>query len=261
MSRSFLIASGKGGVGKSSVAASLGQALASRGLRVVIVDCDTGLRCQDLMLGLQDKVIYDFQDVCEKRCMLQEALYPVQGWGSLFLLSASQIMRAAEIRPKDVQKIAASLGRTFDIVLLDCPAGVGRSLKVNFGSVEEYILVTTPDDVALRDAERTCQVMAEHEILHPHLIVNRWDKNMVRRGEMQSPRQLAMALDLPLLGAVPESEHVYRGLLRHQTAYQCGDKQVKMAFDRIASRLMGDQVPVPDEKLSPVRRFFLRSLV
>ena len=256
-----MIASGKGGVGKSSIAASLGQALAKKGLRVVILDADTGLRCQDLMLGLQDKVIYDFQDVCEKRCMLQDALYPVQGQGSLFLLSASQIMRAAEIRPKDVKKVTDSLARTFDIVLVDCPAGVGRGLKVNFGSVEEYILVTSPDDIAMRDAERTCQVMGEHEIFHPHLIVNRWDRRMVRRGEMLSPQMTAMGRDLPLLGAVPESDRVYRGLLRHQTAYECGDKQVKQAFDRIAARLMGETVPVPEEKVSPVERFFLRSRI
>ena len=261
MSRSFMIASGKGGVGKSSIAASLGQALANKGLRVVILDADTGLRCQDLMLGLQDKVIYDFQDVCEKRCMLQDALYPVQGYGSLFLLSASQIMRAAEIRPKDVKRVTDSLARTFDMVLVDCPAGVGRGLKVNFGSVEEYILVTTPDDIAMRDAERTCQVMGEHEIFHPHLIVNRWDKRMVKRGEMLSPQMAAMALDLPLLGAVPESDMVYRGLLRHKTAYECGDKQVKKAFERIAARLMGEQLPVPEDKVSPVERFFLRSRI
>ena len=259
MSRSFLIASGKGGVGKSSVAASLGQALAKRGLSVALMDADTGLRCMDLMLGIQDKVVFDFADVMEKRCLLQEALYPVPGYGSLFLLSASQILRAAEIRPKDVQKVTQALNRTFDIVLVDCPAGVGRNLKVNLGSVEEYILVTTPDDIAMRDAERTCQVMGEHEIFHPHLILNRTDKHMIRRGEMISPQQASMVLDAPLLGAVPDSDKVYRGLMRHKTAYECGDKQVRLAFERIADRLMGETLPVKEVKQSPVERFFLRA--
>lgn len=259
MSRSFLIASGKGGVGKSSIAASLGQALSKRGLRVVLLDGDTGLRCMDLMLGLQDKVVYDFQDVCEKRCLLQEALYAVPNYPNLYLLSASQIMRAAQIRPKDVQKVTESLSRTFDIVLIDCPAGLGRNLKVNLGSVEEYILVTTPDDIAMRDAERTCQVMGEHEIFHPSLIVNRWDKTMVRRGEMLSPKDIASVLDVPLLGCVPESDRVYPGLLRRRTAYECGDKHLKKAIERIAARLMGENVPLPEVKQGPVEKFFLRS--
>ena len=259
MSRSFLIASGKGGVGKSTIAVSLAQAFAQKGLSVALMDGDTGLRCMDLMLNMQDKVVYDFADVLEKRCLLQEALYRVPGYDSLYLLSASQILRAAEIRPKDVQKVTQALLRTYDIVILDCPAGLGRNLKINLGSVDEYLLVATPDDVAIRDAERMGQLLREYQVEHPRIIFNRIDKTMIKRGEMIAPQMAAQVLDMPLGGVVPDSDLVYRALLRHESAYQCGDKRVKAAFDRMANRLLGADEPVPDDRPSPVEKFFLRS--
>lgn len=258
MSRSFLIASGKGGVGKSTIAVSLAQALAARGLSVALMDADTGLRCMDLMLNMQDKVVYDFADVLDKRCTLQEAMYRVPGNGQLYLLSASQILRAAEIRPKGVLKVTQALNRMYDVVILDCPAGLGRNLKVNLGSVDEYILVATPDDIAIRDVERMGQLLREYTMDHPKIIFNRVDARMVRRGEMISPQDAALMLDMPLCGVVPDSDMVYRGLLRHKTAYDCGDKKVKAAFERIAKRLLGGDEPIKEEKPSPVEKFFLR---
>ena len=173
--------------------------------------------------------------------------------------SASQILRAAEIRPKDVQKVTQALLRICDIVILDCPAGLGRNLKINLGSVDEYLLVATPDDVAIRDAERMGQLLREYTVDHPRIIFNRIDKSMIKRGEMIAPQLAAQVLDMPLGGVVPDSAMVYRALLSHKSAYQCGDKKVKEAFDRMARRLLGTEEPVPDYRPSPVEKFFLRS--
>lgn len=258
MGECFLIASGKGGVGKSTIAVSLAQALCARGARVALMDADVGLRCADLMLNLQDRVVYDFADVMDRRCELEDALYAAPGAPGVRLLAASQMTRASQIRPKDVCRVVEALKRSHDIVLVDCPAGVGRSLKINLETLGEFILVATPDDIALRDAERVAQLLSERGKLHPYLICNRTDRRLVRQGVMAAPQTLAETLDMPLLGAVPDSPRVYTGLLRHQTAYHCGDRRVRAAFDRIAARLMGVETAVPDDRPGPVTRFFCR---
>ena len=258
MGRMFAIMSGKGGVGKSTLAASLAEYYARSGKKVALLDGDTGLRCADLMLNLQNQVVYDLGDLAEGRCTLEQALVQPEDLPGLSLLAAPQMMKPSDLKGKEVGRIVELLSEQMDIVILDAPAGIGRGLKNLLGAAAEPVLVATPDDVSVRDAERLGSLLSQREEPHPGVVFNRVDFSLVRRGEMQPPDQLAQALDMPLMGVIPESKWVYRALLRHQTALSCGDGRVEKAIGRIAARLLGADVPLPACGPSPVLAFFHR---
>ena len=256
MGRAYLIASGKGGVGKSTVASSLALALKARGVSTVLFDGDVGLRCADLMLNMQDQVVFDLEDILSGAVSIENALYPVGGPNScLSLLATSQTLRAGEVRAKDVRKVAEKLKARFDVVIIDGPAGIGRNLKLLTGAADDVILVCNSDPVSVRDTEKTAEVLRDLHA-HPYLIVNRLVKKEVLRGRATPPKALAESMDLRLLGMVRESLLVPRALLDNKSAYEAGDAAVKSAFDRIASRLMGEDVPLPRAEKSAVMSFF-----
>lgn len=257
MGRIFAIMSGKGGVGKSTLAAALAEFYARQGMRVTLVDGDVGLRCADLMLNLQDRVVYDLGDLVEKRCALEQALVPA-GQAGLSLLAAPQLMKASDLKGKELTRIIACLADRQDIVLLDAPAGIGRGLKNLLGTAGQPVLVATPDDVSVRDAERLSALLAQRGEMHPGIIFNRVNRRLVKMGEMLPPDRLAAALDLPLVGILPESREIYRALLHHETALHCGDRNVLSGIEVIASRLLGADTPLPEYAPSPVWRFFVR---
>ena len=160
MSKCFAVASGKGGVGKSVITANLAAALALNGTRVVIIDADIGLRSQDAMLSLEDRVVYDLIDVSRKECTPDQALLACESVPSLHLLPAAQFERAKSLEPKKLSGIIRSLRVAYDYIFIDCPAGIERGLRnvLNAG-VDETILVVTPDDISIRSAERTAQII------------------------------------------------------------------------------------------------------
>ncbi len=247
MTGCYAIASGKGGVGKSTVTANLGACLARAGRRVVIVDADLGLRSQDALLGLENRVVYDLLDLTRGTCETEQALLPVEEWRGLFLLPASQFARAKELSPKAFRKVLATLRTTCDTVLIDCPAGIERGLRnvLNAGGEEiEPILVVTPDDVSLRSAERAFQLMETRGAQRPRLIVNRLNSDLIRAHEMMTAQTAAQVLDLPLLGEIPEDPQVYRAQLQHKLALQF-DCEAGRAIRRIAERMEGKIVPFP----------------
>ncbi len=260
MSKTYLILSGKGGVGKSTTAVSLAAAFSERGISCALMDGDVGLRCADLMLNMQDRVVYDLLDLCEGNCRVEDALYDVPGMGQgrVALLSTSQFLRASQVRPKDIRKITGEMKKSFGAVIIDGPAGIGRNLKVLIEAADECIMVATPDDISIRDAEKTGEVLREHEKDHPRLILNRVDTYLVRSGAVPPPEAIAASLDMPLTGVIPESREVYPAMLRGCCAYYSGDKKLKTAYDRTLSRLLGEDVPFERIKMSPVVRFFSR---
>ena len=260
MSKTYLILSGKGGVGKSTTAVSLAAAFSERGLSCAVMDGDVGLRCADLMLNMQDRVIYDFMDLCEGNCALTDALYDVPGMGPgrVSLLATSQMLRASQVRPKDVRKITDEMKKHFGAVIIDGPAGIGRNLKVLIDAADECIMVATPDDISLRDAEKAGEVLREHGKDHPWLVLNRMDPFLVRSGVTGAPKDISAALDMPLLGVIPDSPEIYPAMLRRRCAYYSGNAKVKKAYDRTVSRLLGADVPFRDVRMSPVIRFFSR---
>lgn len=245
MSQSLCVASGKGGVGKSVFTANLGAALARSGLSVVIVDADIGLRAQDSLLGLADNVVYDLVDVTEKDCRLDQALLMHPVIPSLSLLPAAQFARAKALNPERFRKILLLLKQAYDIILIDCPAGIERGLRnvLNAG-VDRTLLITTPDDIAVRDAEKTAVLLDAKHLSRPDLIVNRLDKDLIHNGEMYSAQTIADTLDLTLLGEIPDDPVVYRSVLRHSLFidYDC---EARSALLRIATRISGKSVPLP----------------
>lgn len=259
MSQCFCIASGKGGVGKSTLTANLAAALAYRGHTVAVVDADIGLRSQDALLSLENQVVYDLLDVARKDCDLETALLVHPSVPSLHLLPAAQFARVKDLSPGKLAKILSLLKETHDFILIDCPAGLERGVRnvLNAG-VDQAILIVTPDDISIRDAERAIQLLESKNISHPSLIVNRLDNDLIRRSEMLAARNIASVLDLPLLGEIPEDPIVGRAALHHVLFMDCAC-EARQAVMRIASRLCGKDVPFPDYGSRPVS-FFRRLL-
>ena len=263
MSLSVLIASGKGGVGKSVMTAAIGTALARQKSSVVIIDADIGLRSQDAFLGLENSVVYDLIDVTSKDCALEDALLECPSVPCLKLLPASQFARVRSLDCGRFRKILKRLKETFDYVLIDSPAGIEKGLRnlMNAGP-DLSVLIVTPDDICIRDAERTAGLFSVKNLSRPQLIVNRLDNELISRGEMLPARVIADALDLPLLGEVPEDPAVYRSILRHGLLMDL-DCPSRSAVMRIAARLSGESVPLPSigqARIPLFRRLFPRRI-
>ena len=245
MSTSITVASGKGGVGKSTFTANLGAVLAHRGSSVVILDLDIGLRSQDALLSLENRVVYDLVDVSSKECDLEQALLAHPDIPGLSLLPAAQFARAKALDPGRLKAILEELKASHDYILLDCPAGIERGFRnaLNAGT-DQTILVVTPDDICMRDAERAAQIMADKHLERPRIVVNRLDYKLIRHGEMYPARTVAETLDLELLGEIPEDPVVSRSILNHAlfVDYDC---EARGAILRIASRISGADVPFP----------------
>ncbi len=239
MGEAYLFLSGKGGTGKTTLSTSLALALAQRGRRTALVDADVGLRCADLLLGLENEVLYDLSDVMEKRCTLNQALVRCREAQGLSVLSAPQMMQPSEIDKKQLSQVIRTLTEDYDFVLIDCPAGLGRGLKNVWSAAKEAIVIATPDDPSIRAAERLSQLLFEKQGIHPRLILNRADRLLVSVREEQRPARIAAQTDMQLLGVVPDSPDVYRALLVHRTAVQSDSVRVRRAIGRIADRLTG----------------------
>lgn len=258
MGRIFSMMSGKGGVGKSTLSVSLAEFYARNGKSVVLLDGDIGQRCADLMLNLQDQVTYDLGDLADKTCELEQALTPHPALPNLSLLAAPQMATVSDVKRKLVGRVITELAERTEILLLDAPAGIGKGLKNLLGAAAEPVVVITPDNVSIRDAERLSALLKQNEEPPPNLVINRVRPGWVKKGLMPVPQDLALHLDMPLMGVIPESEKVYQALLRHETPLSCGDEKVVKAIEIIAARLLGADAPLPEYGPSPILRFFSR---
>ena len=263
MSRIFAVASGKGGVGKSVITANLAAAVAQGGIRVLIIDADIGLRSQDALLSLENRIVYDLVDVSRGECMPDQAILPSELIPSLHLLPAAQFERVKSLSADKFRKILSSLRDRYDFIFIDCPAGIERGFRtVLKAGVDEVLLVVTPDDISVRSAERTAQVISEKNGPRPFLIVNRLNSELVRSGEMMSEQVISQVLDLPLIGVIPDDPVVCRAQLKH-ALFISYDSEARNAVLRISSRIQGVSVPLPANTGRQKRRFrklFSRSL-
>lgn len=248
MGKIWLFASGKGGVGKSTVAASLAVEFARRGLRCALVDGDVGLRSLDLMLGMQDRILFELSDCAQRLCSLDMALTPHPDYPLLHLFVGGQAARPKDFAAKDVAKMMSTLKNRYEVLLIDGPAGLGRGLKIFAGAADELILVATPDEVCLRDSEKTGMVLWERTQKRPQLLLNRYDTGLFRRSLIKAPAVISAALDLPLAGVFEEDERVHRAMLQGRTMAECGSRRTEAAVRRIAGRLLGDPTPAPKYK-------------
>jgi septum site-determining protein MinD len=252
----IVITSGKGGVGKTTTSANLGMALASMGKKVVLVDADFGLRNLDLLLGLENRVVYTILDALSEnendRCRLDQALIKDKRQPNLALLPAAQTRDKSAITPEQMKNVTAELTESYDYVLVDCPAGIEQGFKNAIAGASEAIVVTTPEVSAVRDADRVIGLMEASGLKHPRLILNRLRPRMVEENNMMSVEDVMDILAIKLLGVVPEDEQVIITTNRGEPMVLSANPTLAaQAFLNIARRIEGEDVPflalqVPD---------------
>lgn len=237
------ITSGKGGVGKTTTTANLGVALALAGKRVVTIDADIGLRNLDVVMGLENRIVYDLVDVVEERCRLRQAMIRDKRLSGLYLIPAAQTRDKTAISPEDMVRVCDQLRPDFDYVLVDSPAGIERGFQNAVAPADEITIVTTPEVAAVRDADRIIGLLEAEEKNTPRLIINRFKPDMVRRGDMLGTSDVIEILAIELVGIVPEDEGIIISTNRGVPAALDEKSLAGQAFRNIARRIMGEDVP------------------
>ncbi len=240
MSECIVITSGKGGVGKTTTTANIGAALALQGRRVVVVDADIGLRNLDVVLGLENRIVYDLVHVVEGECRVKQALIKDKRIEGFYLLPAAQTRDKNAVSPDQMRRLVAQLKETHDYVLMDCPAGIEQGFKNSIAGADRAIIVTTPEVSAIRDADRIIGLVEAAELPEPTLIINRYNSRMVKAGDMMDKDDILEILAIPLLGMIPESEEVIVASNRGQPAVLDEASMVGEAMRRVARRLEGE---------------------
>ena len=208
MSEVIVITSGKGGVGKTTSTANIGTGLAKLGKNVVMIDTDIGLRNLDVVMGLENRIVYNLVDVVEGNCRIKQALIKDKRYPNLALLPSAQTRDKTAVNPEQMVKLIEELRSEFDYILLDCPAGIEQGFKNAIAAADRAIIVTTPEVSAIRDADRIIGLLEANEIHKIDLIVNRLRMDMVKRGDMMSIEDVIDILAIDLIGAVPDDESI-----------------------------------------------------
>jgi len=246
--KAFVVTSGKGGVGKTTVTANLGTALALRGNKVCVVDSDIGLRNLDVVMGLETRIVYDLVDVIEGKCRLKQALIKHKKAERLFLLPASQTRDKEAITPDQMKDLMARMKNEeeFDYVLVDSPAGIERGFRNAIAGVDEALIVTTPEVSAIRDADRIIGLLQAAEMYEPKLIINRLSTDMVKRDKTVDQYDIIDVLAIELLGIVPEDGNIVVSTNEGMPIVLTDDNSSGSAgaFRRIARRIEGENVPI-----------------
>ncbi|HXG18299.1 MAG TPA: septum site-determining protein MinD [Methylomirabilota bacterium] len=243
--RAIVVTSGKGGVGKTTATANIGLGLAKHDRKVVMIDGDIGLRNLDLIMGLENRIVYHLLDVVRGRCQVKQALIKDKRFPNLSLLPASQVDQKEDINPEQMRDLTAQLKEEFDFVLIDCPAGIEQGFRNAIAGADEAILITTPEVSPVRDADRVIGLV-QQKLGDPKLIINRMNTEMVKKEQMLNQNDVLEILAVPLLGIVPEDDEVV-------VAGNCGSPVVLnersrsgQAYRRIVRRILGEDVPIPE---------------
>ena len=239
----IVITSGKGGVGKTTATANLGTALAMEGKKVVLIDADIGLRNLDVVMGLENRIVYDIVDVVEEACRLEQALIKDKRHKNLCLLPAAQTRDKNAVTPAQMRALTNELKKEFDFVLVDCPAGIEQGFKNAIAGADEAIIVTTPEVSAVRDADRIIGLLEVEGVTEPRVIVNRIRIDMVRRGDMMDLEDMIEILAIGLLGVVPEDDEIVISTNRGEPVVLNSDSNSGKAFKNVALRILGEDVP------------------
>jgi len=259
MGEVIVITSGKGGVGKTTTTANLGTGLASMGHQVVLIDTDIGLRNLDVLLGLENRIVYDLTDVIGGNCRLRQALIKDKRYEGLYLLPAAQTKDKTAVNPEQMKQLCEDLMKEFEYVLVDCPAGIEQGFRNAIAGAQKAIIVTTPEMAAVRDADRVIGLLEAAELRKPVLIINRLRPKMIRHGDMMSMEDIIDILAIELLGIVPEDEMVVVSTNRGETVLNDERAKSGQAFRNIVRRIKGESVPLMDLDgdglLSKLRRF------
>jgi septum site-determining protein MinD len=237
------VTSGKGGVGKTTAVANLATALAADGKRVVCIDGDIGLRNLDVIMGLENRIVYDIVDVIEGRCKLKQAMIRDKHYPNLYLIPAAQTRDKNAVSPSDMIRICKELRPDTDFVIIDSPAGIERGFRNSIAAADRVLVITNPEVSAVRDADRVVGILEAEEKGTPALILNRLNPVLVRNNEMLSAEDVLDLLGIKLIGIVPEDESVIIGSNRGAPVVNDAKSRAGQAFRNIAKRLQGQDVP------------------
>ena len=242
MSEVIVITSGKGGVGKTTTVANIGTGLAMLGKKVAVVDTDIGLRNLDVVLGLENRIVYNLVDVVNGSCRLRQALIRDKRHPELYLLPSAQTKDKTAVSPEQMIKLTQELREEFDYVLLDCPAGIEQGFKNAIAGADKAIVVTTPEVSAIRDADRIIGLLDAGDIRDIRLIINRLRPDMIARGDMMSVDDVLEILAVDLLGTILDDEQIV--VATNQGEPLSGkNSQAEEEYQNICKRILGEDIP------------------
>lgn len=264
MGEAIVVTSGKGGVGKTTTSANLGTALALQGKRVCLVDTDIGLRNLDVVMGLENRIIYDLVDVIEGRCKVHQALVKDKRFEDLlYLLPAAQTSDKTAVNPEQMKQLIEGLKQDYDYIIIDCPAGIEQGYKNAVAGANKAVVVTTPEKSAVRDADRIIGLLEKEEHVEPpKLVINRIRNHMMKNGDMMDVDEVTEHLSIELIGIVADDEEVIKASNHGEPIALNPNSKASIAYRNIARRILGESVPLQsleqDQKgmFSKLKKFF-----
>ena len=255
MGEVIVVTSGKGGVGKTTTTANVGTGLAKLDKKVVLIDTDIGLRNLDVVLGLENRIVYNLVDVIEGNCRIKQALIKDKRYPNLYLLPSAQTRDKSAVTPEEMKLLCEQLKGEFDYIIMDCPAGIEQGFKNAIAGADRALVVTTPEVSAVRDADRIIGLLEANEMKKTELIVNRLRIDMVNRGDMMSSADVVEILAIDLIGIVPDDEKIVVSTNNGEPLVG-DDSLAGQAYMNICRRIIGEDVPFLD--LNAKKGFFSR---
>ena len=265
--RVIVITSGKGGLGKTTTSANIGTALAKLGNKVVLIDTDIGLRNLDLLLGLENRIVYTIVDVVEGRCKLKQALVKDKKNPNLSLLAAAQTRDKTSVTAEQLKDICEELQKKNDFILVDCPAGIEQGFQNAIAGASEAIVVTTPEMSAVRDADRIIGLLeSKEEIKSYKLLINRVRPQLIEQNDMMSVDDVVEILSCDLIGVIPEDTGINTSTNKGEPIVNDEEALAGKAYRNVAHRIMGEDVPlldltVKESFFDKIKNFFTKGKV
>ena len=262
MGEVIVITSGKGGVGKTTTTANLGSSLALEGKKVALIDTDIGLRNLDLLLGLENRIVYTLVDVVEERCKLKQALVKDKKNPNLCLLAAAQTRDKSSVSTEQIVKITEKLKKDFEYILIDCPAGIEQGFQTAIAGASEAIVVTTPEMSAVRDADRIIGLLEAADGIESYkLLINRVRPNMIKSNDMMSVEDVENILSCEKIGVIPEDTGIITSTNRGEPIINNEKSLAGKAYINVAKRITGEEVPFldinePKDFVGKLKKFF-----
>lgn len=241
MGEVIVVTSGKGGVGKTTTTANVGTGLAKLNKRVVLIDTDIGLRNLDVVMGLENRIVYNLVDVIEGNCRIKQALIKDKRHQNLYLLPSAQTRDKTSVTPEQMKKLTDELRQEYDYILLDCPAGIEQGFKNAISGADRAIIITTPEVSAIRDADRIIGLLEAEEIKDLSLVINRIRMDMVKRGDMMSIDDVLEILGIDLIGTIPDDENIVISTNNGEPLVG-NDTLAGQAFMNICKRILGEDI-------------------
>lgn len=242
----IVITSGKGGVGKTTTSANIGTGLAILGKSVVVLDADIGLRNLDVVMGLENRIVYDLVDVVEGNCRLKQGLIRDKRFDKLYLLPAAQTRDKSAVKPEQMVKLINELKEDFDYIIIDSPAGIEQGFQYSVAGADSALIVTTPEISAVRDADRVIGILEATGLPSPKLIINRIRPDMVKRGDMMNREDIEDILAIDLLGIVPDDEEIVISTNKGEPVITGDSALSTKAYKNIVDRITGEEVELLD---------------